>query len=795
MDDVIEFGSVVQAYCYAKTYYSAADVSILSPLRGRIMSTIDPDELNVLAGMVPEMDEGLWEAERKSVLKNIILEAFSQEDGMEKELLDRTRDAIVSYGDYGREWDGLVSEAVMGARDFILRERPRSKSSYLYLTHYESKGVPSDALCVQLTGYCPEGMKSRMDYVFKTAAPDYRTMVEPLRKGLIGWEEASRLYIDNVLVPNREKILEGVRTIMEDANKEGVDVCVFGDGRTGLFSFGYVFSNFLNENGVACMELPWDRKSYGKGVVSLYGEEGYIPVGSMQPVSGETVGEVRVDVPGGIVFTESSGGYSQRTRENAEAEDVDFTFAFAVDFKTAGELATARYAGESLVRIPLKLKEGGGLDMSPESVERSVDVVKKTLPDEFFNGESCGLNIAGNGLYTLSRYSVSQEDIDQFVISVGKRLVDSGMRIASVRSGGQTGADEAGIAMAAALGIPAMVHAPKGWEYRGANGVDVWVGRDAFIERFRKDYHVLETSVEKEEKGWARYAKDGYEVSSAGDSRFSAFKARFPDGASFAGHDVSGKSVEEVYQTLVKGYSDIKEGKGLSPCKWSPVSVLYRGYALDEDRKASDIRETVAGTAADYVEGFDARYHFTTSRWEAEGYAEIHSDASEEEFMRDGKVVRQRNRHYSGKYPQVSSYALKPGTSFMVFEDIRDYDRNSALADGVDVVVLKKGTLTSDASEFIVRNGAEDCIVPMKDVLSPDELSELSYGWYKQIWRQWADLNPDLMQDLSRYSAGKVLTDKFASSVVSQARALSEILAEGRGVEKVSKKKEQKLKL
>lgn len=791
MKDYIEFGSIAQAFCYGKTYYSDADEAVLVPVRAEIMSTLDPVELNRIGLSIPDIDVKSWESSRVTLLADMILESVRQDKEVLKEFLDRTGSGVVVYSGRGDEFDGIYAEALMRARDNYYREGREVKDSSLYLTHYGSKAVPVDALYVQLSGYCPYGLRNRMDYVFKTAAPDYETMVEPFRKGMLDWEEVSRLYLEKVLLPNRKRILEGVNTIMEDAKEKGVDVCFFGDGQTGRYSFGYVFSNFLNENGISCMELPFDRKGYRKGAVPLFGEDDYVSVDSMISVHSDSLSGEDVK---GIVFTESVGGYSQRTRENAEAEDVDFTFAFAMDFKTAGEIATARYAGDSLVRIPLVLKEGGGLDMSPESVERCVSVVKKSLPDEFFKGESCGLNISGNGLYTLSRYGISQEDIDRFVTSVGKRLVDSGMRIVSVRSGGQTGADEAGIAMAMALGVPATVHAPNGWCFRGADGVDVRVGRNAFIERFRKDYHVLETSVEKEEKGWARYAKDGYEVSSAGDYRFSAFKARFPEGVSFAGHDVSGMSVEEVYQTVVKGYSDVKEGKSLSPCKWSPVSILYRGYALDEDREASDIRETVAGTAADYVKGFDARYHFTTSRWEAEGYAKSHSDASEEEFMKDGEVVRQRNRQYSGKYPQVSSYALKPGTSFMVFEDIWDYDRNSALADGVDVVVLKKGTLTSDATEFIVRKGAEDCIVPMKDVLSPDELSELSFGWYKQIWRQWADLNPDLMKDLSRCSAGKVLTDKFSSSVVSQARALSEILAEGRGVEKVSKKKELKLK-
>ena len=54
---------------------------------------------------------------------------------------------------------------------------------------------------------------------------------------------------------------------------------------------------------------------------------------------------------------------------------------------------------------------------------------------------------------------------------------------------------------------------------------------------------------------WKRFAKYGYEVSSAGDKRFSAFYARLPDG----------ETIEYKYQVRVKGYSTIKDGKGKPP--------------------------------------------------------------------------------------------------------------------------------------------------------------------------------------------------------------------------------------
>ena len=55
---------------------------------------------------------------------------------------------------------------------------------------------------------------------------------------------------------------------------------------------------------------------------------------------------------------------------------------------------------------------------------------------------------------------------------------------------------------------------------------------------------------------WAQKSHNGYEVSSKGDKRFSAFFARMPDG----------RTIEQWYQCDVKGYdpggTDWKLGKG-----------------------------------------------------------------------------------------------------------------------------------------------------------------------------------------------------------------------------------------
>lgn len=50
------------------------------------------------------------------------------------------------------------------------------------------------------------------------------------------------------------------------------------------------------------------------------------------------------------------------------------------------------------------------------------------------------------------------------------------------------------------------------------------------------------------------------------------------------------------------------------------------------------------------------------------------------------------------------------------------------------------------------------------------------YMGYLPLWQEWAKQHPELIQELREKSAGKVLTDQFASTKVSQARALADIL-------------------
>ena len=85
---------------------------------------------------------------------------------------------------------------------------------------------------------------------------------------------------------------------------------------------------------------------------------------------------------------------------------------------------------------------------------------------------------------------------------------------------------------------------------------------------------------------WSRFSDNGYEVSSQGDTRFSALFATFKFGTKIDGVDVSGKTIEWVYQNVIK-----KSGKGKAPAPnsklWNPSLLTkqeqedfsyYKGY-------------------------------------------------------------------------------------------------------------------------------------------------------------------------------------------------------------------------
>lgn len=155
------------------------------------------------------------------------------------------------------------------------------------------------------------------------------------------------------------------------------------------------------------------------------------------------------------LFEDSSPEYKPRTQQNARA---DVTAAFAIDFESAGERLTHKAAGPRYIDIPF------GEDVS-ESASRLTAFWKSR--------EALTLNVAGNGIYTWAQHGISQLAVNQWIYDVLK-LVAQQVRFTSIRSGGQTGSDLAGLVAGLALRVPAIGLYPKGFRMRGANKQEIY---------------------------------------------------------------------------------------------------------------------------------------------------------------------------------------------------------------------------------------------------------------------------------------------------------------------------------
>lgn len=158
-------------------------------------------------------------------------------------------------------------------------------------------------------------------------------------------------------------------------------------------------------------------------------------------------------------------GYKARTIMNATA---DVTIAIAIDFDTAGERLTKKAVLDfKKLYIPIN---GNNLSVTSHRIE---EIAKRINDRKFTN--SFSLNIAGNGLYKMSKL-YTQEQCDDFLITLITALVKFEMLncpISSITTGGQTGFDEAGAKAGDKLGIKTRILAPNGWVFRDINGKDI----------------------------------------------------------------------------------------------------------------------------------------------------------------------------------------------------------------------------------------------------------------------------------------------------------------------------------
>ena len=194
-------------------------------------------------------------------------------------------------------------------------------------------------------------------------------------------------------------------------------------------------------------------------------------------------------------------------------------------------------------------------------------------------------------------------------------------------------------------------------------------------QAYQMEYEFVDIVTENNQQKNTK-KNNGYEVSTKGDKRFSALVATFKEGTIIEGIDVGGKTIEYVYQNIIK-----KSGKGKAPS----VDSILNLDRVEEDGEPSWLKE-----------GLDNK--LPKDLW-------------------------------------LKLYGIYGGN----FEAIGE---------------------------------------PVPEITIEDKEDFSYYVGYLPLWQEWARQNPELIEELKEKSRGKTLTDQFANTRVSQARALAQILNE-----------------
>lgn len=164
------------------------------------------------------------------------------------------------------------------------------------------------------------------------------------------------------------------------------------------------------------------------------------------------------------------------------------------------------------------------------------------------------------------------------------------------------------------------------------------------------------------------------------------------------------------------------------------------------------------------------------------------------------KMVKIKFPGYSYVLGSEEGFREQTGTGGGEYKWARTSDNNYEVSSSGDkrfsafYAQLKDGRYIEDIYQLDIKGNGKAEPKPVTDKQNPVKSGisktgafkrgisrEASWEEYKDLWRAYLKENPDLRGDLEKKAEGKTLTDRFASTDVSQARALAEILNEKAG--------------
>ena len=159
------------------------------------------------------------------------------------------------------------------------------------------------------------------------------------------------------------------------------------------------------------------------------------------------------------LIEDQSSDYKNRTEVNAR--DADVTIAIALLPNSLGETLTRNMAKKHN-RLFISVSPLDDVDVKSSEIS---DTLSKLFMDKAFK-----INIAGNGLKTMQG-KFTQKQCDEFTLSLMRLILQKNkLNVELIRSGGQTGFDEAGIKASLTLGIKTIGYYPKGFKIMHMSG-------------------------------------------------------------------------------------------------------------------------------------------------------------------------------------------------------------------------------------------------------------------------------------------------------------------------------------
>lgn len=184
-----------------------------------------------------------------------------------------------------------------------------------------------------------------------------------------------------------------------------------------------------------------------------------------------------------VFLEDDRRNYASRTSKNARWSDI--TLALTADIESPGEKTTRKAAGDKFVGyiLPDGFRD---LEYYPNPVMKMAKEIAWLIEaNPNFRKEGLRLNIAGNAMPILSRHGITVNMVSSLIWHILVELAEDGTKIEEVRSGGQTGVDEAAVIAAQNCGLKCSILAPKGFRMHYEDGVEI-EDEKHFKDRFRR---------------------------------------------------------------------------------------------------------------------------------------------------------------------------------------------------------------------------------------------------------------------------------------------------------------------